>query len=200
MNFPMLKNMCKIYVYMAKIADFLDNTNLPPFAEEEIAKITNQNVINQKKSTFGLLKKAVKEVFDFDDDFKHIEKTKNGKPISSKYFLSISHSKNVVAVAIASENIGIDVEMIDEKKDFNKLKKYILNKNETMISSIEELTSLWTKKEAKFKFYGGERFIPKNINTLDFDAKSFQFVNKGAKYILSVVADNLEKINIVNLI
>lgn len=189
----------KIFIYIATIEEFKDYDILPSFAIKEIAKTTNEKVINQKRAVWGLLNKAVKEKFGFIDDFSHIEKNKNGKPISNKYFLSISHSKDIVAVAIANENIGIDIEKIDSTKNINKIKKYILSEDEEILN-IEDLFKIWTKKEALFKFEGGEKFIPKNIKISNIASKNFIFTNADDKYCLSVISNNLNNIEVNSLI
>lgn len=81
---------------------------------------------------------------------------RNGKPSLTNFaeFISISHCKNLVAVAFADESIGLDVE---EKVKTNSV---FLNKlfTETEMQKILEEPSnflrLWTLKEACVKHFG----------------------------------------------
>jgi len=188
-----------IYIYVAPVCKFKDNDVLPEFAKQEIDKINYLNSINQKKAVWGLLHKAIEEVKGFDDDFYHIEKNENGKPISKKYFLSISHCEDLVAVAVSNENVGIDIERVDKNKNFNRLIRYISHPLEKLPSNTETLYGAWVKKEAKFKFEGGKTFFPKNINTSTFSSKVFSFNYQDDIYYLAIVADNLECVEIKNL-
>lgn len=96
----------------------------------------------------------------------------NGKPYlknSSKY-ISISHSKKMVVIAISKFPIGIDIEQLrSSKSNINNLflneqeiKKYITCENGT-----EELLSLWTVKEAAYKFAPNKANILGDITIYD---------------------------------
>jgi phosphopantetheinyl transferase len=84
---------------------------------------------------------------------------KNGKPVlenSSKH-ISISHSKNFVAFALAESEIGIDIEECNER--ILKVKDRFLNETEKSffnLNSIVELTIAWCVKEALFKLNGND--------------------------------------------
>ena len=69
---------------------------------------------------------------------------------NSAYF-SISHSNNMVVVAISKDKIGVDVENID-KKVLALEKKYNLNKRfNSSNEKIEEYTKFWVENESRFK-------------------------------------------------
>ena len=179
------ENFC--FVYIRKIEDYKDNNILPSFIVDNLKTITNQNVINQKKSSYGVLHEAVKNVFGFVDDFSFVEKNSNGKPLSPNYYFSISHSCGFVAVALSNKNVGIDIEKIDEKRNLENLRKIVLHKNEN-ISSIEDLIKLWTKKEAKFKFDGEKVFVPSKIDSTSFDSTTKLIKKDNCSFLISIVS------------
>lgn len=91
-------------------------------------------------------------------------KSKEGKPFlesldkkNQKYFISITHSKTQVAVALSKDfDIGIDVESSDRFLSHRAYKKW-LHSNE--LDCLEQFTAkdlaeLWTKKESLTKATG----------------------------------------------
>lgn len=189
------KNFCQIYI--AKIDDFKSNDRLPGFLQKEIEGIKNIKVKNQKIAAYGLLHKAVKETLDFDDDFSLIKKEKSGKPVCKKYFFSISHSQELVAVAVSNTNIGVDIEIVKERKNIKNLKQVVFHENEKILNveNIDDFIKFWVKKEALFKFEGGKVFFPKNIDTTKFDCQTYYFDYKGQKYWIGVATEqnNIQK-------
>lgn len=164
----MKKDFC--YVFIKKVGDYKDNKILPHFTQCEIERVGNNKVKEQKRAAYGLLRYAIKKFLNRDEDFVSFSKTANGKPVCPDFFFSISHSHDLVAVAISSQSIGIDIEMVDNNKNLANLKSTILCQDEENAKtlSMKELTSFWVKKEAIFKQKGGKTFIPRQINTRDF--------------------------------
>lgn len=81
---------------------------------------------------------------------------KNGAPyLTDGRHLSISHTKDVAAIAISSQPVGIDLEHYQEKiiriaSRFLHLKESLdLNKNK----EINYLSQIWTAKEALYKVH-----------------------------------------------
>ena len=81
---------------------------------------------------------------------------KNGAPyLTDGRYLSISHTKDVAAIAISSQPVGIDLELYQEKiiriaPRFLHLKESLdLNKNK----NIHYLSQIWTAKEALYKAF-----------------------------------------------
>lgn len=78
----------------------------------------------------------------------------NGKPVieNGSEHVSISHSKNYVAFAVAPYKIGIDIEEIHER--ILKVNGRFLNQSELELfnsNSLEDLTVAWCAKETLFK-------------------------------------------------
>ena len=162
------KNFC--YVVIGKIADYKNNNVLPYFVSQKIQTISNEKIINQKRASYGVLLEMIKNIYNQIDDFSKVYQDINGKPVCENYYFSISHSCDLVAVALSDTNVGIDLQEIDYNKNYKNLAKIILNENEKDLSvySMEDVIRLWAKKEAKFKYDGGENFVANKINTTSF--------------------------------
>ena len=97
-------------------------------------------------------------------------------------YISISHSKEMVAIIISEQQVGMDVEQISEKV-LHLSSKFVSEKNLQKISK-EKATLIWCIKEAAFKWHqkGGVDFI-NDIIIPEFSAKesgnfTIQFKNK----------------------
>ena len=80
----------------------------------------------------------------------------NGKPhLSNNKFISISHSFDYCSVIISDAKVGIDIEKI-RPKILNISKKFISESDWNLIklNSVENVTKVWTIKEAVFKAFG----------------------------------------------
>ena len=94
------------------------------------------------------------------DHYKNLQKDSVGKPISENesFELSISHSDELVAIAISQQPIGIDIQRISAKME-RIAHKFVPEKElETLMGmsklSLETLHVHWGTKEALFKAYG----------------------------------------------
>ena len=97
-------------------------------------------------------------------------------------YISISHSKEMVAIIISEQQVGLDIEQISEKA-LRLAAKFISVKNQSNLTK-EKATLIWCCKEAIFKWHqtGGVDFI-KDIIIPEFSAKekgeiAIQFKNK----------------------
>lgn len=84
-----------------------------------------------------------------------------GKPvfINSNYFLSVSHSANLMVIAIADQEIGIDIEK-DRIIDKDVIERLNLDLN----SPLDD----WCKREATIKLYNDAKYLytPAPLETL----------------------------------
>lgn len=141
-----------------------------------IKTLKNENVHNVVKTLFVLaLSNQLKNKFSIGS-----LKYKKNKWDYPNVFLSASHCKNNVVVAISLAPIGIDIEQIGNKLLNKSIFQRILTKNEAkkypQYNNID-LLKLWTKKEAIFKMNGVKKFIPNKIDTLKFNTKTY-FIGK----------------------
>ena len=96
---------------------------------------------------------------------------KYGAPVlDNEKHISISHSKNLVAITTSNEKVGMDIEEISEKA-LRISSKFVSEKNLNNLTQ-EKATLIWCCKEAIFKWHqkGGVDFI-KDILIPEFSAK-----------------------------
>ena len=112
------------------------------------------------------------------------------KPFADNCFVSISHSGDMVAVCKSENPVGIDIEKIDDTRNFEKIanryfhgkEKEFFNENPTADAFYE----IWTKKEAYTKIDGnGVIEIQKGIDVLSIENHEFQ-TEKVNEYMLTI--------------
>lgn len=107
------------------------------------------------------------------------------------YHFNISHTHNMIAVAISNNPVGVDVERIREidtgiaKRFFTKREQNYIEKSQDDL--YERFFEIWTKKEAYIKYIGKGLSVP--LNSFDVTGKSlsehFYTVGYG-KYIINM--------------
>ncbi len=154
--------MNKIYLYYTKLpSDLLTSTD---FFKEKINLITNNTIINSilkyKRIEDRLLslsaKLLLKKILSDTNNLSLLETFHYNvykKPLLSKGFISISHSK-FYSAAIFSENIqsGIDIQYKDFS-NINNLSKY-LEKNFNFNWAKEKFYHYWCRLESLLKAHG----------------------------------------------
>jgi phosphopantetheinyl transferase len=115
----------------------------------------------------------------------------SGQPVftNSEKHLSISHSDGWFAVYIASEPVGIDVQVPSPRLEQGK--HYFLNEQEKHLTDLDTLHAIWGAKEALYKKYGG------NIVDLRGDV-TFQSYDVGKQEIILLFSDRLESFTVYN--
>ena len=97
------------------------------------------------------------EVLFYDD---------NGKPhLLNNKFISISHSFDYCGVIVSDVKVGIDIEKF-RSKILNISKKFVSESDLALIkvSSVENITKVWSIKEAVYKAFGHNKIdFKKNI-------------------------------------
>lgn len=136
----------------------------------------------------------------------HILKDIENKPYTENptYFISISHSHQVVAAMISKKYpVGVDIENFD--RDFQQVKNKFLNEKELayVLDNDESACLYWTLKEAVYKVVGKpvysfketifaeiptENFIPVYIQPIDQQVKVF-FLKQGVFYLSYLIKD-----------
>lgn len=139
----------------------------------------------QKSAVWELLGFAIAEQLNKNIDDVKIFKSASGKWLSNELCFSLSHSEDLVAVAVSSLPVGVDCEKVDGKKREFLLKTLTEKEKKGGFElSDGNLISLWTKKESIFKIEGNGVFNPKSIDTTDKNASSFSVCD--GKYVVSV--------------
>ena len=108
-------------------------------------KLPNRRDI-ERFATLLLLKEAKLE--------NQLQYNEFGKPIlADGRFISISHDRNFVGIIIHEEEIGIDIQTVEER--IHRIAGKFCNEDElNQFQSTEELTAIWCTKEAIFKYFG----------------------------------------------
>ena len=108
--------------------------------------------------------------------------SKTGKPYikDNPLYISISHSGDYAAAAVAESPVGIDIETVSIVKD--SVKKRVCTDNEIKYineTGVESFYKIWTYKEAFFKMTG--EGIGAGVKNIDY--------TKRKKQVISVIQD-----------
>lgn len=73
-------------------------------------------------------------------------------------FISISHSRSVVVVALSNDPVGLDIEYIKNYEEvinlFRKSEQYYINTAENLAGISKRFAQIWTSKEGYLKYLG----------------------------------------------
>ena len=169
---------------------------------EEINSTSNEKVKREKYFVWKLLCYALERSFGM--------RGKKLQPVKESYggwsvgdiSVSLSHSKNALAVAVSRAPVGIDIEYL-HTPNTEKIAERVMNEAE--LSQFELLNSeqreerfiaIWTAKEAVFKSKKLEKFLPKEIDTLSASFKTDSITIDGEKYLWSVATTTPERIRL----
>ena len=114
----------------------------------------------------------------------------NNKPVADNCFVSISHSGDMVAVCTSENPVGIDIEKIDDTRNFEKIaNRYFHGKEKEFFEqnpTADAFYEIWTKKEAYTKIDGnGVIEIQKGFDVLSIENHQFQ-TEKVNEYMLTI--------------
>ncbi|MFD2588179.1 4'-phosphopantetheinyl transferase family protein [Croceitalea marina] len=116
-----------------------------------------------------LLKYALNLVYNYQLAYDEISYTKFSKPYllqNNEIQFNISHSGLRVLCAIGKEEIGLDIEKINEKINIVDFRNHMTNFEYQKIASsknhLKEFYNWWTQKEAVIKLLGQGLSIPLN--------------------------------------
>ena len=85
--------------------------------------------------------------------------------------ISVAHGGESVAVAIANEPVGVDIEALD--RNYERIKSRFMSPTEEALSAMEAWPAMvWTAKEAIYKLYGKREVdLTEDIRIAAFDAE-----------------------------
>jgi phosphopantetheinyl transferase len=132
------------------------------------ARFDSSNIKTEKRKKDFLVSRLLLNELDPNQQISY---NSNGAPeILNGKHISISHSKNLVAIIISDKKIGLDIEYISEKP--LKLSSKFNTRNSQQDLTKEKATLIWCCKEAVFKWHqkGGVDFI-KDITITKFSIK-----------------------------
>ena len=193
-------------VYISILPSQCEGNMLYPESRNfEVYDTNNSKIKLQKYWSWKLLEYAIKNTLNRDIADFHFSKNEFGKWSTNSFKFSITHTDNFVGIAISNNPIGIDIEKISatQSKNFPTRTLTLSELNEYSVISTEEqnsyLITKWTQKEAIFKCFGSDFFIPNTIDTTKFSVYSKKFKYENDEYILSVATDFSFEIISVNL-
>lgn len=193
----------KIFVYLffgdLYAADY-NESDLSDFPKERVVEILSsesEKTRRQKTAVWKLLLFAAEKTFGLSADEILFEKTPEGKWLCDKFRFSLSHTDGALAVALAENACGIDIEF--SPKFFKKctykpfIASFLKRIGESGDLNAEEALKLWTKKESVYKLSGSGVFSPEKT-----DVKNENVVTEIiGDYVLSVASiDRTVKDNI----
>lgn len=158
--------------------DKFSNYEAPPecplsaYRRRKLLNCTNENLrIKQIVTEFFLLKSLLTVTEDIAIPL-NIETNENGKPFipGCPWKFSISHSDDVLVVAISDEEVGADCEEeVPEEKTGPVSKRFFSDEEQEYCSDSYKFTEVWTKKEAYAKMLGIPLADILDVSILDKD-------------------------------
>ena len=192
--------MSYIEIYVSEYPFEVESDSIYPIERQnEIKLCKNKSVAENKFYVWKLLEYAAIKAKELNFCDIKFYKNPNGKWQCDNFEFSLSHSGNIIAVALSDKPVGIDVELKNAAR-FEKLSNKILTEAEKekvlsipKIKRGEAINKLWTVKEASFKLRGAGAFIPNKIETWGktFETKTVKS-DSGEEYFLTVVSSDLQ--------
>jgi phosphopantetheinyl transferase (holo-ACP synthase) len=95
-----------------------------------------------------------------------IKYLENGKPVLDSGHISFSHCSDVVGMMLSDKPVGLDIQKPTEK--LLRIRERFCNSRELDLAgdSLEDLTIIWSTKEAVFKVYGENVAFGEQMNVL----------------------------------
>ena len=187
-----------VHVYVSKFPFEVERKEIVPLERaKEIESCSNENVRLAKYYVWKLLESALMRTFGLKIQNVQFTKNEYGRWECKDCCFSLSHSENLVAVALSRKSVGVDIERKDETRFDEKMAQKILTEREekeleqtSAQSRGAALNVLWTKKEALFKCTGNGGFAPQKIETAGalFSTREIAFGEE--RYILTVASED----------
>jgi 4'-phosphopantetheinyl transferase EntD len=179
-----------IKVYITKKLDFSELEDYLLDSEKETLRSIQ---ITHRKNEFATTRALRNQLFQEQEIFY----SENGAPFMLNHNISIAHSKEYVALAVSKNQVGLDIEHLDEK--INRVFPKIALKEELNWFTLPlQKTQLWTCKEAMFKCLKTEKnsysmFIKPHLNKEN--TFSGNLINDTKKAPLEIQTLFLEELN-----
>lgn len=130
------------YVKKEEILNQIDKEILFSFLDKNFE--SEKRKIEYSLARF-FLHKLLMEFYKIDE-IEIIEENKKPKLKNGKIKFSISHSKDMIGICFSNDEVGFDIEFMEEKNLDSFSKRY--NKN---FVNLKEFYEFWTKTEAEIK-------------------------------------------------
>ena len=185
----------------------------PPLRNDDIVNSASEKVRKEKFCAWKLLEYAFLQVFGKAMREISFTRLPNGKWACDFCYFSLSHSENMVAVAISDAPVGVDIEKIAPVKNQARMAEKILTETELAEyqrlalspTANEFLLEAWTKKESLFKLgsvddNGQESsapsgFIPRRVSAFVDYAFTKRISAQDGDYFLSVASEAAKNVD-----
>ena len=116
-----------------------------------------------------------------------------GRWVSDVSCFSLSHSGNLVAVALSKHPVGVDVEKADPERFAAIPPERLYTERELAGAkgNAPDALKSWTLKEALYKMEGEGGFVPNKTETEGVVSRSGTLVCDGEEYVLTAVGKNV---------
>lgn len=160
---------------------------LPPERQEKIARYRFEKDKLLSLAAGLLIRRAVGESM--------IKIAERGKPyVESGVFFSVSHSRNIAAIAVDTKEIGLDVEQIVDVSRMKIADRFYHPSERAYVTAAEDplraFSEIWTRKEAYLKMTG--EGIASDLTAFDTTSSPLQeqlFTSAVEGYCLSVCSE-----------
>ena len=182
-------------VYITGISDAdISEPLVPPEREREVRAVRSQSLMREKYLAWKLLERAIKETFNMDISDACITRQESGMWTSPHFYLSLSHSRDALAVAVSTHPVGVDVEVTVQPRSSTFVDRVLTEDERAHYDALSDderalyLTECWTRKESDFKRRGLSAFVPKNYAPDQREVLTRSFEIGAETYVLSVVS------------
>ncbi len=171
----------------------------PKERSEEIFACANERVRAEKYYVWKLLAVALKKSLGVSLKTLRFTKQENGKWTCDGCQFSLSHSHGVVAVAVSSRPVGVDVEKIEKPRVEGIYKRVFTSEEQAIFDGLEierktaYFIEKWTKKESLFK-WGGKVFASEKAEGAAVESRVIE--RAGESYFLSVAVAQGERVGV----
>lgn len=166
--------------------------------KEEIERCQSQKSRDEKYYVWKLLEFALQKSLNLSIQTLKFIKQVNGKWTLDECYFSLSHSGNLVSVAISDKPVGLDIQIVHSIAITSRLIDLVLTSNEKEKYpniTAKRLSELWSLKECAFKKSEDRNFVPNRYESGNLN--NFKVLNIKAGndlYKLSALCDNISNV------
>ena len=182
-------------VYVARVTAGEIGEVYPPERDLLIQKTKNEGLRRERYSVWLLLRYALSDALSINIRDLDIGRTDSGKWIAEGVYFSLSHTSELVAVAVSDSPVGVDIEAVRATLSGRCAERILTEHEISEYNSLPEdkreeyIISKWSGKEALFKKEELSAFIPHDYQPTEENTHSYRIEENGKAYILTVATD-----------
>ena len=156
-----------------------------------------------------LLLKYAFNIVGINLDRHEITYNENGKPYIKdiKYHFNISHSKNLISLIISDKECGIDIQIFDGTRNFDKIvDKYFSIDDKNVYYNLQGenrkkfFYTIWVQIETHVKKLGSNLMMAKGLEYKNFNVRNLKDRESNQYYLSSTINENIIEVNYNDLI